>query len=223
MFPGQRVLGHDGQIFLRLPADAVKEQVHRAKPRDAVHQFDAEECAALELLLLRAVERVVLGDVIMRREQETTRAAGRIANGLSRLRAHHVHDRGDERARREVLARAAFHVLGVLLQQPLVSVALHVGGEAGPLLLVDQVHDEPAELGRVLDLVLRLAENDAEHARPLAEFLQRMAIMNFQFVAILGQQRRPVFAFGDGRRLVERRPDCSSAIFRNSRNVNCST
>ena len=98
--------------------------------------------------------------------------------------AHHVHHGGDERARGEVLARAAFHVLGVLLQQPLVGVALHVGGEAGPLLLVDQVHDEAAELGRVLDFVLRLAEDDAEHARPLAEFLQRMAVMNLQIVAI---------------------------------------
>ncbi len=103
------------------------------------------------------------------------------------------------------MARAAFHVLGVLLQQPLVSVALHVGGEAGPLLLVDQVHDEPAQLGRVLDFVLRLAEDDAEHARPLAEFLQRMAIMNFQLVAIQLQQRRPIVALGNGRRLVERR------------------
>ena len=163
----------------------MEKQVHRAEPRDAVHQLDAEERAALEVLLLRPVERVMLGQIIMRREQETARATRRITNGLPRLRRDHVHHGGDERARREILARAAFHVLGVLLQQPLVSVALHIGGEAGPLLLVNQVHDEPAQLGRVLDLVLRLAENDAEHARPLAEFLQRMAIMNFQIVAIL--------------------------------------
>ena len=148
----------------------------------------------------------MLRQVIMRREQETTRAARRITNGLPRLRGDHVHDGGDERARREVLARAAFHVLGVLLQQALVSVALHVGGERRPLLLVDQVHDEPAQLGRVLDFVLRLAENDAQHARPLAEFLQRMAVMNLHLVAILRQQRRPVRPFGNGRRLVERRP-----------------
>ena len=98
-------------------------------PSDAIHQFDAEKRAALEPFLLRAVERVMPGDVIMRREQETTRAARRITDGLFRLRTHHVHDGGDEGTRREILARAAFHVLGVLLQQPLVSVALHVGGE----------------------------------------------------------------------------------------------
>ena len=200
------------------------KQVHRAEPRDAVHQLDAEERAALELLLLRPVERVVLGDVIMRREQETTRAAGRIANRLSRLRRDDVDHRGDERARREVLARAALHVLGVLLQQALVGVALHVGGEAGPLLLVDQVHDEPAQLGRVLDFVLRLAEDDAEHARPLAEFLQRVAVMNFELVAIqLASSARPVVALGMADGLLNGGFDCSSAIFRNSRNVNCST
>ena len=107
----------------------MKQQIHRAKPGDAVHQFDAEERAALELLLLRPIERVMLGQVIMRREQETTRAARRITDGLPRLRSDHVHHRGDERARREVLARPAFHVLGVLLQQALVGVALYVGGE----------------------------------------------------------------------------------------------
>ena len=58
-----------------------------------------------------------------------------VADRLPRLRGHHVHDGGDQGARGEVLARAALHVLGVLLQQPLVGVALHVGGQARPLLL----------------------------------------------------------------------------------------
>ena len=33
-----------------------------------------------------------------------------------------------------------------------------------------------------------------------------MAIMNFQLVAVLGEQAGPVEAFGNGRRLVEWRP-----------------
>ncbi len=143
--------------------------------------------------------------IIVRREQEAARAAGRIADRLPRLRRDHIDHRGDERTRREVLARAAFHVLGVLLQQALVGVALHVGVEARPLLLVDQVDDQPAQLGRVLDLVLRLAEDDAEHARPLAEFLQRMAVMDLQIVAVQLQQRGPAVTFRNRRRLVERR------------------
>ena len=49
-------------------------------------------------------------------------------------------------------------------EQPLVGVALDVGVEHRPLLAVDQVDDQAAQLGRVLDLVLRLAEDHAEHA-----------------------------------------------------------
>ncbi len=116
------------------PADAVQQQVHRAEPRHAVDQLDAEERAALELLLLRPVERDGAWRCNRAPRAGTARAAGRIADRhrvpARRLRGDHVHHRGDERARGEVLARAAFHVLGVLLQQPLVGVALHVGGKA---------------------------------------------------------------------------------------------
>ena len=49
----------------------------------------------------------------------------------------------DEWAWREVLARACLDVLGVLGEQTLVGVALHVGVEDHPLLAVDQVGDEP--------------------------------------------------------------------------------
>ena len=103
------------------------------------------------------------------------------------------------------MAGTAFDVLGVLLEQAFVGVALDVGGEAGPLLLVNQVHDEPAELGRVLDLVLGFAEDDAEHARPFAEFFQCVAVVGFEFVAVLGEQGGPVFAPGDGGGFVEGR------------------
>ncbi len=133
----------------------------------------------------------------MRRQQETTRAAGRITDGLARLGSHHLHHGRNERTRREILARAAFHVLGVLLQQPLIGVALHIGGQAGPLLRVNQVHDQSAQQGRVLDFVLRPAKNEAQHPRHLAQFLQRLAIMDFQRVAILGQQCGPVVSLGD--------------------------
>ena len=68
-------------------------------------------------------------------------------------------------ARREVLPGAALHVLRVPLQQALVGVALHVGASSESTLPADQVDDEPPQLGRVLDLVLRLAEDDAPASR----------------------------------------------------------
>ena len=70
-----------------------------------------------------------------------------------------VDDRVDQRARREVLAGAGLDVLGALAQQLLVGVALDVDAGRRPVLLVDQVDDEPLELGRILDPVLRLAED----------------------------------------------------------------
>jgi len=61
---------------------------------------------------------MVLVDVIMCREQEAASATRWITNRQAPvLWRYRIHDGGDERARREVLARAAFHVLGVLLQQ----------------------------------------------------------------------------------------------------------
>jgi hypothetical protein len=44
----------------------MQQQVHRAQSRDAIHQLDAEERAALELLLLRPVERVMLGQTVVK-------------------------------------------------------------------------------------------------------------------------------------------------------------
>ena len=72
----------------------------------------------------------MLSQIIMRREQETTSSARRITNGLPWFRCDRVNNRGDQWARRKILPRAPFHVLGILLQQALVGVALHVGGEA---------------------------------------------------------------------------------------------
>ena len=93
---------------------------------------------------------------------------------------HHVDDRLDQRARREVLARARLDILGVLGEQALVGVALHVGVEDHPLLAVDQVRHQPLQLRRVLDLVLRLAEDDAERAGLLAEFDQDVAVVDVE-------------------------------------------
>ena len=80
-------------------------------------------------------------------------------------------------AGREVLARAALDVLGVLFEQALVGVALHVGRHLQPRLVADQIDDELAELGRVLNLVLRLAEDEPEHPALLSELGQSLPVV----------------------------------------------
>ena len=201
------VLRSDGQVRgACIGTDAVEQQVHRAEARDAVDQLDAEERAVVELLLLGAVEVGALREVIVGCEQEPAGAAGWIADGLARLRRHRLDNGGDERTRREVLAGAALHIGRVLFQEALVGVALHIGAEGGPLLLVDEVDDEPAEFGGVLDLVLRLAEDDAQHARLLAQLLQGVAVLDLEVVAVALEQHRPRKAPRDRRGLVVRWP-----------------
>jgi hypothetical protein len=113
------------------------------------------------VLLLVAVKLEVLADVVVRDQQEPAGTASWVVDGLARRRPHHVNDGLDQRARRKVLSRSALHVSGVFLQKALVGVSLHVGIERGPLLFVNEVSDQTAQLGWVLNLVLRLAEEAA--------------------------------------------------------------
>ena len=74
--------------------------------------------------------------------------------------------------------------------KPFVDVALDVGVHAHPLHLVDHV-DQAVELGRVLNLVLRLGEDLAQHVLALAEFAQQLDVMRFQLRSALCFQDRP--------------------------------
>lgn len=206
VFGRERVERAHRQVLVGIAADAVQEHVHRAQARDGRHQLHAVEGAGAQRLFLRLVEAGQACEVIVCREQESARAARGVADGLPGLRIHGLHDGRDERARREVLARAALHILGVLLQQTLVGVALNIGVEARPLLLVDEVDDEPTQLRWVLDFVLRLFENQPEHAAAAAEGFQRVTVVNLQVVALEFQQGGPIEPFRNGGRPVERWP-----------------
>ena len=133
----------------------------------------------------------MLHHIVVRREQKAAGAAGRVAHGLAGLRGHDIHNRLDQRARGEVLAGAGLGVLGVLFQQAFVGIALHVGAHRHPGFLVDQVHDQPPQLGRVLELVLRLVEDQPEQALLLAQFFKRMAVVIEQLVAVFLDEAGP--------------------------------
>ena len=106
---------------------------------------------------------------------------------------------------REVLARPLRRFFGALGQQPLVNVALHVGLHRRPFHRVDQVHDQPAQRGRVLNLGPGLLEDFAEHPRLLAEFFEAVPVVRFQLVAVPLQQVPPAeFRRHDGRPVVRR-------------------
>jgi hypothetical protein len=127
-------------------------------------------------------------------EKEAAGAASGIADRLPGPGRHDLDDGGDERAGGEVLAGAALHVSGVFFEQALVGVALHIGVEHRPRFLVNEVDDEAAELGRVLDLVLRLAEDGAEHPGLLSQRFENVTVVRLQLIDILGEKTRPIVA-----------------------------
>src|SRR5690349_2014912 len=118
--------------------------------------------------------------VVIGGQEESTSTAGRVVNSLARCGPHHVHDGLDERTRSEILSSPALYVRSVFLQQTFVGVTLYVHFQSHPLLFADQISDKAFQLGGVLNLVLRLSENHAQHSWLFAEFGEDMAIVAFQ-------------------------------------------
>ena len=140
----------------------------------------------------------MLQDVAGGSQQKTAGARGGIDDGEARSRPHRIHDGIDQDARREILAGAGLGILRVLFEQAFVDVAFDVGRERAPRLLVDEIDDEAAQVGGVLNLVLGLAENDAENSRLLAEIVEGIAVVSLERQAIERHQFGPVVLGGDG-------------------------
>jgi hypothetical protein len=138
----------------------VEEEVHRGQAGDRVDDLDAADRVEAEVLALLAVELVLRGDPVVGGEEEAAGAARGVDDRLARLWGDAGDDGVDQRPGGEVLAGAGLGVLSVALEEALVGVALDVGADADPLLLVDEIAHQALELGRILDLVLGLAEDE---------------------------------------------------------------
>src|ERR1017187_2066667 len=199
---GQAVLAGGDVLFV---AEVVQQQVHGAKTSRGCDQFDRVQRRSLQVAYLVAAELVVLQDVAGGGKQKAAGAGRGIDDRGSRLRAHDFDDGIDEDTRREVLAGAALGVLGVLFEQAFVDVAFHVGAESAPGFLIDEIDDQPAQVGGILDLVLSFPEDDAEDARLLAEIFERVAVVPLERQPVQFDQAGPVVIFGDGRFAFVRR------------------
>ena len=188
---GRERVAHHDRLILRA-ADAVQEHVHGAKARHARHQLAALEGVLLELFLLGAGEVFVVGnDIVVRGEQEAARAAGRVADLLAGLGRHGINDGADERPRGEVLPRSLGRLHGVFVEEPLVGIALDVRAHARPVLLVDEIDDQPTKLGRVLELVLGLAKDKAEQSLLTAQGFEDVAVVIEKLVTVALDETLP--------------------------------
>ena len=131
LFPERRIGHHDVEPVTRIGGqgvgydnwkvfvgtDAVEHHVHRAEPGRALDQFPSLERALLELSLFVLGEvGMVLHDVIVCSQEESTGPAGRVADRLAGLRSDGFHHRCNQRPRCEVLACAGLGVLRVLFE-----------------------------------------------------------------------------------------------------------
>ena len=176
----------------------MQKQVHQAQAPGVSDDLVALKRLVLEKLLLLTVEREVgaVGDEVVRAQKEPAGAARGVGDALARLGPQALDHGADQGARREVLARPGLGVLGVLLQQPLVDVALDVGTERDPIGVVHHV-DEAVELRRILNLVLRFGEDLPQHAPPRAELAQQRDVVSFKLRAPLRLQALPVVRRGN--------------------------
>ncbi len=160
-------------------ADAVQVEVHAAEPHHLVHDVHAAQRVLAQLPLLR--RGPATGPSCGHRRRAGSRRCRTPGHARFRRCAGSITSTIalDQRARREVLARAGLHFAGVLFQQPLVDRTLHVDANADPGLVVDQ-RDDPLELGRVGELVLRLAEDGADQALLFGEAFERMPVLKFE-------------------------------------------
>jgi hypothetical protein len=90
------------------------------------------------------------------------------------------------------------------------------------LLFADEVRHKSLQLGRVLNLVLRLAKNNTEGAGLSAEFRKGVPILHLKGITIETMKHLQSTSAGTMLRLLNGGFVCSSAILRNNRKVNCS-
>src|SRR5699024_2306737 len=91
----------------------------------------------------------------------------------------------------KVLPGAGLGVLGTRLKEGLVGVPVDVTALERPVLLVDVVLDQTLELCRVLDLVLCLAEDQAEGAGLVAKVFEQVTVGDLQVVTVVVDQVLP--------------------------------
>src|SRR5687768_8600804 len=109
------------------------------------------------MLLLIGI-KVEVGDGFGGGDQEPTSATRRIIDGFGRAGPHDLDDGLDQRTWSEVLACSRLEVGGILLEKTLVEVSLTSASRISQSCWSIKIDNQPAQLGRILDPVLRLAK-----------------------------------------------------------------
>ena len=170
----------------------MQEHIHQTHAAGIGDDLIAVEGFVFQEGLLRLVQLVVIwvSQKIIGRQKKTTGTTSRVSNGFFWLRTHALRPRG------KVLTGTGLGILSILLQQAFVDIPFHVRTHGGPLGAVHHI-DQPVELGRILDFVLRFGEYLAEHTFLGAQRTQQLHIQNFEFGTFLVFQTLPAVLLGN--------------------------
>ena len=170
-------------------------EIHQAHLEGGGHDLPTTEGFFFQKLLGFPVQVVILrvGQIALGRQQKAAAAAARVSDSLHGLWANTLHHCLDQRSWGKILARSAFHVLGVLLQQAFIDFTLDIGGHGHPFFLVNHL-DDAVQNGGVVDLVGSTLENLAQGAALLAKGFQDGFILLLQLYTLKVAHVCPVTA-----------------------------
>ena len=101
-----------------------------------------------------------------------------------------------------------------LFEQTFVDIAFGIGLHAGPVLGVYRIDDSLGGAWRGFGILPGLFEDRPEHPGLLAQFIENLAVVSFEFFAVALQQAGPIETFGHADLFVVRRLKLLAAIFR---------
>jgi len=189
----------DGVAEINVRLDAVEKQIHQREPARARHEILADEGLRFDAPGVRAVEHGA-GNVLGHKpfvtaNEKAARAARRIANAEVRFAArigfHHPNDGLDERAGREILARAFLAFAGGLFEQTLEGGAFYVHIHRRPVFLVNH-GDDTLEIDGIVKAGRGLGEDVGKQAAGFTEFAQDVRVVIRQRGAGLRLERFPI-------------------------------
>jgi hypothetical protein len=115
----------------------MEQQIHGTEPDHRMHDVGAMQSLVVEVIVLLADHLAeMLHDVEKHGDQEAAGAAGGLDHRFPSLGSQTLDDPVDQRSGCEVLAGAALGIAGIAFQQAFVGIALDVGAEDDPALLI---------------------------------------------------------------------------------------
>src|SRR5712692_9336637 len=121
-----------------------------------------------------------------------------ITNNVTQLGIYAFYKCPYQATRCEVLARAALCITRILLQQPFVSIAFQIIGQAYPFSLTDKIDYQQPQLCGIAYLIASIAKYQSHHPCRPPQVSERLSVLPMHVCCIKGSERPPPLILHDG-------------------------